>query len=101
MQLPYKHAEFISQVSAHAGQNRELCLSAHGHLPETLQYLDRNEKELVEFIFRCAEIGYAKSHKQVLALVRRLLQKKGKNVPITSGWWESLLSKFCHRSVAI
>ena len=52
--------------------------------PQT--YLDRNEEEeLVQFLLRCAEIGYAKSRKQVLALVRRLLQKKAKNVPVTSG----------------
>ena len=25
-------------ASAHVGQNRELCLSAHGRLPETLRY---------------------------------------------------------------
>ena len=37
LQLPYKHMEFISRVSAHAGQNRELCLSAHGRLPGTLR----------------------------------------------------------------
>ena len=28
--------EFISRVSAHAGQDSELCLSAHGRLPRTL-----------------------------------------------------------------
>ena len=28
-----------SQVSAHAGQNHELCLSAHGCLPGTLLYV--------------------------------------------------------------
>ena len=60
--------------------------------PQT--YLDRDEEaELVQFILRCAEIGYATSRKQILALVRRLLQKKGKNAPVTSGWWES----FCDR----
>ena len=37
LQLPYKHMEFISWVSAHAGRNRELCLSAHGRLPGTLR----------------------------------------------------------------
>ena len=30
--------EVISWVSAHAGQNHDLCLSAHGHLPRTLRY---------------------------------------------------------------
>ena len=39
LQLPYKHMEFISQVSAHAGRNRELYLSAHGRLPGTLRYI--------------------------------------------------------------
>ena len=29
LQLPYKHMEFISWVSAHVGRNRELSLSAH------------------------------------------------------------------------
>ena len=33
LQLPYKHMEFISRVSTHVGQNRKLCLSAHGRLP--------------------------------------------------------------------
>ena len=32
--------DFISRVSAHAGRNRELCLSAHGRLPGTLRYYD-------------------------------------------------------------
>lgn len=60
--------------------------------PQT--YLDKNEEEeLVLFNLHFSEIGYAKSRKQILALVRRRLQKKGKHVPITSGWWES----FCDR----
>ena len=61
--------------------------------PQT--YLDKSEEEeLVQFLLRSAEIGYAKSRKQVLALVRRLLQKKGeKSGPVTSGWWAS----FCDR----
>ena len=37
-QLPYKCMQFISQVSTHAGQNHELCLSTHVHLPGTLLY---------------------------------------------------------------
>lgn len=57
-------------------------------------YLDRiEEEELVQFLLRCAEIGYAKSRKQVVALVKRLLHKKGRAAPVTNGWWES----FCGR----
>ena len=37
-QLLYKHVEVMSRVSAHEGQNHELRLSAHGHLPGTLRY---------------------------------------------------------------
>ena len=37
--------------------------------PDT--YMDRSEEEeLVKFLIRCAVIGYAKSRKQVLALVK-------------------------------
>ena len=57
-------------------------------------YLDcSEEEELVLFLLRCAEIGYPKSRKQVLALVRRLLLKKGINAQVTSGWWESFCSR--------
>ena len=60
--------------------------------PQT--YLDEEEeKELLQFLLRCAEIGYAKSRKQVLPMVKRLLQTKGRDVPVTSGWWKS----FCGR----
>lgn len=33
------------------------------------------DADLVQFLLRCAEIGYPKSRKQVLALMRRLLLK--------------------------
>ena len=57
-------------------------------------YLDcSEEEELVLFLLRCAEIRYPKSRKQVLALVRRLLLKKGINAQVTSGWWESFCSR--------
>ena len=46
-----------------------------------------SEEELVQFLLRCAEIGYPKSRKQVLAPVKQLLQKKGKCGTVTSGWW--------------
>ena len=34
----YGSMEVIPWVSAHVGQNCDLCLSAHGHLPGTLRY---------------------------------------------------------------
>ena len=57
-------------------------------------YLDQEEEEeLVKFLLRCSEIGYAKSRKQVLSLVKRLMEKKRDNALVTSGWWQS----FCGR----
>ena len=57
-------------------------------------YLDSSEEdELVQFLIGCAEIGYPKSRKQVLALVKRLLVKKGITAAVTSGWWESFCSR--------
>ena len=47
-------------------------------------YLDKSaEEELVQFLLRSAEIGYAKSRKQV---VRRLLQKKKRKERSSDEW---------------
>ena len=52
------------------------------------------EEELVRFILRCAVIGYPKSRQDILALVTRMLEKKGfSGCSVTSGWWQS----FCRR----
>ena len=34
----YTNMEIISRLSAHASQNHNVCLGAHGRLPGTLQY---------------------------------------------------------------
>ena len=53
----------------------------------------REEAELVTFLSRCTCIGYAKSHKEVLVLVQRVLDRRGLKKLVTNGWWES----FRHR----
>lgn len=60
--------------------------------PDTYLSL-REEDELVMFLTRCASIGYAKSRKEVLALVQAVLDSRGIHRTITNGWWES----FRHR----
>ena len=47
------------------------------------------EKELVMFLTRCASIGYAKTRKEVLGLVQRVLDSQGVPKTVTNGWWES------------
>lgn len=56
----------------------------------TPKYLtDAEESELVRFLVRCAEIGYPKSRKCVIALVQTVCNKKGLKVTVSHGWWES------------
>lgn len=54
---------------------------------------DGEEKELTNFLVGCTRIGYARSRKQVISLVRGIVAKKtGKKleeVTITTGWWNS------------
>ena len=54
---------------------------------------DQEEKELVRFLIGCAKIGYAKTRKQVLGIVRTIVaNKRGKDpdeVHVTMGWWTS------------
>jgi len=51
------------------------------------------EEEVVHFLLSCAAMGYPKSRHEVLALVKRILEKKRIDAVVTSGWWQS----FCGR----
>ena len=48
---------------------------------------DREEQELVNFLCGCAKMGYAKTRKDVLAIVEGIMASKGKEVHISNGWW--------------
>ena len=51
---------------------------------------DHEEEELVSFILGCAEMGYAKTKKEALALGERILAEKGgRSITVSNGWWES------------
>ena len=50
---------------------------------------DDEEQELVSFIIGCATIGYAKTVKEILAVVQRILAARGTYRPISYGWWEA------------
>lgn len=58
------------------------------------RYLDeREEKELVEFLLGCAEVGYPKTVKEVRVIVGKIIAKKQKQdvetiAPVSHGWWE-------------
>ena len=59
---------------------------------------DEEEHELYTFLVKCAKIGFAKSQKEVLALVCAIVADKKKvdveEVTITSGWWSSFKKRY-------
>ena len=52
---------------------------------------DMEEKQLVAFLIGCAQIGYARSRKEVIGIVEQILSQRSGNTAsrVTSGWWES------------
>ena len=51
---------------------------------------DLEEAELVNFIVESARMGYARSRKEILALVQAALKNKGKEVVLSGDWWKSI-----------
>jgi len=70
----------------------------HGSRPGPQSYLTLEEEgELVNFLTKCAEIGYAHSLPQVLALVQQIVDHKGIATTVSYGWWQ----RFCQRNKGI
>ena len=58
------------------------------------RYLSNTEEdELASFICQCAGMGYAKTKKEILAIVQAVLATKGNHVNLSNGWWESFKSR--------
>ena len=60
---------------------------------------DVEENELVNFLVGCSKVGYSRSRKQVIALVQRIVDAKGKQVTVTQGWWVSFRKR--HPEIAL
>ena len=60
---------------------------------------DLEEEELVNFLNGSASVGFARSKKQVLAIVQNVVTKKGLNMVVLHGWWESFQRR--HSNVTI
>ena len=50
---------------------------------------DQEEEELANFICGCASMGYAKTKKDILAIVEEIVASKGRQVHVSNGWWEA------------
>lgn len=73
-----------STIHGYASGNQMIGTTGHR------RYLsDEEEYELVRFLIGCANVGYARSRKQIIATVESyLLNIKGVQVTLTNGWWE-------------
>ena len=64
-----------------------------GSVSRPTKYLSEEElveeEELVQFLLGCLSIGFAKSHKQILAIIQSVVHQKGINVIVINGWWNS------------
>ena len=59
-----------------------LCGSKSGQ-----RYLsEQEEEELVTFILEAAKIGFTRTRKDIMSLVQTIVNAKGKNVIVSSGW---------------
>jgi len=77
-------------VSKSTLQDRISGRVAFGAMSVPPKYLtDGEEEELVNFLVGSASIGYARIRKQVIALVQSVMSRKGLNVVVSHGWWES------------
>ncbi len=64
------------------------------------RYLSNDEEAvLVMFIKNCAEIGCGKSRSQVISVVQRVVDKKGFDVQVTGGWWDSFRRR--HKDITL
>ena len=59
------------------------------HSGPTRYLTDEEETQLVHFLCRAASLGFAKTKKEVLAIVEEIIAGKGKEVHVLNGWWES------------
>ena len=50
---------------------------------------DSEEDELVRFLESCSNLGYGRSKKEILSIVQAVVLKKGMEVQISHGWWDS------------
>jgi len=58
------------------------------------------EEELVNFLTKCAQIGYPHARRQVIALVQQIVDSKYDDPPIvTNGWWERFLQRHSNLSL--
>ena len=57
------------------------------------------EEELTSFLIEMAKIGYGHTRKQIIALVQQIVESKGIETVVSSGWWERYIKR--HPQIAL
>ena len=77
----------VPRSTLHDHVTGKVVSTGHGGQPKYLTVAE--EEELEEFLVGCASVGFARSRQQVLQLVQEVVNRKGYNVQVSHGWWES------------
>ena len=73
----------------------QLCVQ-FGSTSGPESYLNKEEeRELVQFIEACTDIGFSRAKSQIIELVRVMMHKK-KDVNVSLGWWTSFRWRHPH-----
>ena len=62
---------------------------------------DEEEEELVTFLLETAKIGFPRTRKKVISIVQATVDRKGRNVTVSSGWWEGFRKQHSELSLRI
>ena len=67
----------------------------HGTNPGPVPYLSSDEEnELATFLIECSKIGYGKTKREILVIVQKTLEKKGRDVNFNGeGWWTNFMRR--------
>ena len=57
---------------------------------------EEEERELVQFIEACTDIGFSRTKSQIIELVQRVMMHKKKDVNVSLGWWTSFRRRHPH-----
>jgi hypothetical protein len=98
--MKIRHASELYGVPKSTLHDRVTGKVQHGTRPGPSAYLtEEEEEELVEFLLRCAEIGYPHTISQILGIVQQLVNYKGISKKVTQGWWQKFAQR--HKEVTL
>ena len=79
----------ISQKGSRGISNPQIYYPGPHFWQSGQRYLsEQEEEEHVTFILEAAKIGFTCTRKDIMSLVQTIVNAKGKNITISSGWWD-------------